>query len=166
MADSQTPSIPSKTRFASLAKGAAFPVSMAVCMVYGMELYNHVLMGAPLTPATLLSPFSELLPMAVAVLLVEKLIGSHIVGAVLARMGGAGGHMFPAGVVMGAVTCAAMCPLMSMVATLAFKHPTVATVASLWFGTFIRNLPFALVWAILVARPVSGFVTSRVAGEA
>ena len=38
---------------------AAFPVCMAVLMVYGMELYNHLLMGAPFTPATLLAPFSE-----------------------------------------------------------------------------------------------------------
>ena len=28
-------------------EGAVFPVSMAVCMEYGMEVYNRVLMGAP-----------------------------------------------------------------------------------------------------------------------
>ena len=157
---------PIKARIASITEGAAFPVSMAVCMVYGMELYNHVLMGVPLVPSTFLSPISELLPMAVAVLLVEKFIGSRIVGAVLDRMGGAEGHVLPAGVVMGAVTCAAMCPFMSMVATLVFKHPTFETVAPLWLGTFVRNLPFALVWAILVARPISGAVTARVVGGA
>lgn len=154
----------SKTKSACAARlsEVAFPVSMAVCMAYGMELYNHVLMGAPLVPATLLSPLSELLPMAAAVLVVEKLLGSHIVDAALSRMGGAEGHALPVGIVMGMVTCLAMCPLMSMVATLVFKHPSFATVLPLWFGTFVRNLPFALVWALLVARPASGAVARRV----
>ena len=143
----------------------AFPICMAVCMVYGMELYNHVLMGAPIAPETLLSPLAELLPMAIAVLVVEKLIGSHIVKAVLNGIGGPEGHALPTGVIMGLVTCLVMCPLMSMVATIAFKHPTSATIAPLWFGTFVRNLPFALVWALLVARPLSGTVV-RLLGRA
>ena len=54
-----------------------------------------------------------------------------------------------------------MCPMMSMVATLVFKHPTFSTVASLWLVTFVRNLPFALAWALLVARPISGMVAGR-----
>ena len=48
-------------------KGYAFPVCMALLMCYGMELYNHLLMGWGLSVETLLLPFSELLPMAVAV---------------------------------------------------------------------------------------------------
>lgn len=156
----------SNTRNIPRLSSMVFPISMAICMVYGMELYNHILMGAPLTPATLLSPFSELVPMAVAVLVVEKLLGSRIVEAMLAKMGGADGHALGAGVVLGTVTCLCMCPLMSMVATLVFKHPTLATVVPLWFGTFVRNLPFALVWALLVARPVSGAVTRRVSAAA
>ena len=74
--------------------------------------------------------------------------------------------MLLAGVVMGAVTFVAMCLLMSMLATLVFKHPTLATVAPLWLGAFVRNLPFALVWAILVARPISGAAAARLVGEA
>lgn len=147
---------------AGIASALAFPISMAVCMVYGMELYNHVLMGAPLQPSTLLLPFSELLPMAVSVLLVEKVAGSRIVDTALAGLGGAEGHALPAGIVRGTLTCLAMCPLMSMVATLAFKHPTVATVVPLWLGTFARNLPFALAWSLVVARPISSAVVSRI----
>ena len=78
---------PIKARIASITEGAAFPVSMAVCMVYGMELYNHLLMGMGLSTATLLSPFSELLPMAVAVVVIERLIGGRMVSALLARIG-------------------------------------------------------------------------------
>lgn len=144
------------------ATALAFPITMAVCMVYGMELYNHVLMGAPLLPATLLSPLSELAPMAISVLLVEKAVGSRVVCAALAGIGGPEGHALPSGVVRGALTCLVMCPLMSMVATLAFKHPTFATIGPLWLGTFARNLPFALAWSLLVARPVSGAVAGRI----
>ena len=139
----------------------AFPISMALCMCYGMELYNHLLMGMGFSVATLLSPFSELLPMACAVVVIERLLGGRIVKALMARIGDPEKLALPYGVVLGTVTCFVMCPLMSMVATLAFKHPTLATVAPLWLGTFVRNLPFALAWALLVARPVSGAVVER-----
>ena len=78
----------------------------------------------------------------------------------MARLGDHEGRL-PHGMVLGAVTCIVMCPLMSMVATLVFKHPTVATVAPIWFATFLRNLPFALAWALIVARPISGAVVER-----
>ena len=139
----------------------AFPISMALLMVYGMELYNHALMSGELSARTLLSPFAELIPMAIAVLVVEGLLGGRIVAQILARIGGPERFNISAGVLMGFVTCVVMCPLMSMVATLVFKHPTFSTVASLWLGTFVRNLPFALAWALLVARPLSGTVAER-----
>lgn len=157
---SSTTSTPSPSHVSRLA-GLVFPVCMAVCMVYGMELYNHLLMGAPLAPTTLLSPFSELVPMAIAVLVVEKLFGGRIVAWVMSKIGDVNNLAVPSGVILGTVTCLVMCPLMSLVATLAFKHPTPATVIPLWFGTFMHNLPFALAWAHLVARPVSGTIARR-----
>lgn len=139
----------------------AFPISMALCMCYGMELYNHLLMGAGFSLATLLSPFSELLPMACAVVLIERLLCGRIVKALMARIGDPEKLALPYGVVMGTVTCIVMCPLMSMVATLVFKHPTLTTIAPIWFSTFAHNLPFALAWALLVARPISAAVVGR-----
>lgn len=62
---------------------------------------------------------------------------------------------------VGTITCVVMCPLMSMVATLVFKHPSPSTLVPLWFSTFTRNLPFALAWALLVARPASGAIAKR-----
>ncbi len=149
-----------KTRTDNPLMRFAFPVSMALLMCYGMELYNHLLMGMGLSVATLLSPFSELLPMAAAVVIIEQAVGGRAVEAVMARLGDHEGRL-PHGMVLGAVTCIVMCPLMSMVATLAFKHPTPATIAPIWFGTFLRNLPFALAWALLVARPFSGAVAGK-----
>ena len=139
----------------------AFPVSMALLMCYGMELYNHLLMGAGLSMATLFSPFSELLPMSAAVVVIEHFIGGHIVDFLMARIGDPEKIRLPYGMVLGTVTCVVMCPLMSMVATLVFKHPTLATIAPIWFSTFAHNLPFALAWALLVARPISGAVVGR-----
>ena len=149
-----------KTRTDNPLMRFAFPVSMALLMCYGMELYNHLLMGMGLSIATLLSPFSELLPMAAAVVIIEQAVGGRAVEAIMARLGNHEGSL-PRGMVLGTVTCIVMCPLMSMVATLAFKHPTPATIAPIWFGTFMRNLPFALAWALLVARPISGKVAGR-----
>ena len=142
-------------------KGYAFPVCMALLMCYGMELYNHLLMGWGLSVETLLSPFSELLPMAVAVVVIEHFIGGRIVKLLMARIEDAEKIRLPYGMVLGTVTCIVMCPLMSMVATLVFKHPTLATVAPIWLSTFAHNLPFALAWALIVARPISGAVVGR-----
>lgn len=139
----------------------AFPVNMALLMCYGMELYNHLLMGMGFSLATLLSPFSELLPMAAAVVVIEHFIGGHIVEALMARIGDPDKIRLPYGMVLGTVTCLVMCPLMSMVATLVFKHPTLTTIAPIWFSTFAHNLPFALAWALLVARPISAAVVGR-----
>ncbi|MEE1160392.1 MAG: hypothetical protein UHS51_13325 [Atopobiaceae bacterium] len=160
MSSTTSTASPSRT---SRKAGMAFPICMAILMVYGMELYNHLLMGAPFAPATLLSPFSELVPMAIAVLVVEKLFGGPIVAWVISRIGDVNNLAIPSGIILGTVTCLAMCPLMSMVATLVFKHPTPATVIPLWFGTFVRNLPFALAWALLVARPISSAIVRRLA---
>ena len=63
-----------KTRTDNPLMRFAFPVSMALLMCYGMELYNHLLMGMGLSVATLLSPFSELLPMAAAVVIIEQAV--------------------------------------------------------------------------------------------
>ena len=145
------------TKNASPIPEYAFPVCMALLMSYGMELYNHVLMGATLSVATLLSPLSELIPMAIVVVVVERFIGGRLVERLMARIP-ADSIAIPYGVILGTVTCIVMCPMMSMVATLVFKHPTLATLASIWAGTFLRNLPFALAWALIVARPLSGAV--------
>ena len=139
----------------------AFPVSMALLMCYGMELYNHLLMGAGISVATLLSPFSELLPMSAAVVVIEHFIGGHIVELLMARICDAERIRIPYGMVLGTVTCIVMYPIMSMVATLVFKQPTIATLLPIWFSTFAHNLPFALAWALIVARPISGAIVGR-----
>ena len=86
--------------------------------------------------------------------------------ATIAALAIKGGVPTELALLLGMLTGLVMCPMMSMVATLAFQHPSAATLIPLWFGTFVRNLPFALIWSLLAARPISAAIAERFsAGE-
>lgn len=63
----------------------------------------------------------------------------------------------PAWITLGisATTVCVMCPLMSLVATLLFKHPG-NQIAALWLQTFAVNFPMALCFQLFFAGPSSG----------
>ena len=50
-----------------------------------------------------------------------------------------------------------MCPLMSLAATLLFKHVGVQVIA-VWFETTAKNFPMALLWQLFFAGPLVRFV--------
>ena len=50
-----------------------------------------------------------------------------------------------------------MCPLMSLAATLLFKHAGVQVIA-VWFETTAKNFPMALLWQLFFAGPLVRFV--------
>lgn len=56
----------------------------------------------------------------------------------------------------------AMCPMMSMVATLAFKHPMLDNLLVAWMQTVALNFPMALLWQLFVAGPVVRFIVARI----
>ena len=56
-----------------------------------------------------------------------------------------------------AVSVLLMCPLMSLAATLLFKHAGVQVIA-VWFETTAKNFPMALLWQLFFAGPLVRFV--------
>lgn len=70
-------------------QGIAFSVLMAVAMVYGMELYNQVIMAGTLTNELLLTPLADIVPLSVAVIVLEHFLGGP--GGALPRAADPGG---------------------------------------------------------------------------
>lgn len=132
----------------------SFSVLMAFAMVYGMELYNQALMAGGLSTRLFLAPFADIVPLVLVVIALETLIGGRLASRLLDRL------LDPTNcpallyvVFRGAFTCWSMCPMMSMVATLAFKQPPAGELVATWLQTTALNFPMALLWQLFVAGP-------------
>lgn len=140
-----------------------FSVLMALAMVYGMELYNQALMAGALTNDLFLAPFADIVPLSAAVLILEHFLGGPFAQRFTFRSFDA--VKTPALVIIVAracFTCMAMCPLMSMVATLAFKRPDLGDLVATWTQTVAVNFPMALLWQLFVAGPAVRFIVGRI----
>ena len=144
------------------AQHVVFSILMAFAMVYGMELYNQALMAGRLNSELFLAPFADILPLMLAVIALEHFIGGKIAHRLTFRFLTAGKD--PALLIivfLGAFTCWTMCPMMSCVATLAFKQPPAAEFVATWLQTTALNFPMALLWQLFVAGPAVRFVARR-----
>ena len=106
------------------AQHLVFSILMAFAMVYGMELYNQALMAGGLTTELFLVPFGDMVPLMAAVIVLEALVGGKVAHHCTFKFLRAGED--PAlliTVFLGIFTCWTMCPMMSFVATTAFKQP-------------------------------------------
>ena len=137
------------------AQRIVFSVLMAFAMVYGMELYNQALLAGGLKTELFLAPFSEILPLMIAVIVLETFIGERFVGYCMRKT------IDPKRcpevltiILRGAFTCWCMCPMMSLVATVAFKQPPASEFIATWLQTVACNFPMALLWQLFVAGPV------------
>ena len=138
------------TRFQQL----SFSILMAFTMVYGMELYNQALMAGGLSTDLFLAPLADIVPLMLAVIALETLVGGRLASRLLGRL------LDPAStpallytILRGAFTCWSMCPMMSMVATLAFKQPPADELIATWLQTTALNFPMALLWQLFAAGP-------------
>lgn len=131
-----------------------FSILMAFAMVYGMELYNQTLMAGGLTTSLFTAPFADIIPFMVAVIVLETLIGGRVAARLVDRLlePDCSPTVFTV-ILRGAFTCWTMCPMMSMIATLAFKQPAVSELVATWLQTTVLNFPMALLWQLFIAGP-------------
>lgn len=140
-------------------QGCAFSILMAATMVYGMELYNQALMTGALTNELFALPFQDIVPLSIAVLVLEHFFGGPFAQHFTFKSLDATRDRPPMIIVVRACfTCMAMCPMMSMVATLAFKRPEPIDLIATWMQTVGQNFPMALLWQVFVAGPVVRFL--------
>lgn len=133
-----------------------FSILMAFAMVYGMELYNQALLAGGLRTELFAAPFADIVPRMAAVIVLETLVGGRVAARLVGRTLGSDPARRPevlATILRGAFTCWTMCPMMSLVATLAFKRPAAGELVATWLQTVALNFPMALLCQLFVAGP-------------
>lgn len=134
----------------------AFSILMAFAMVYGMELYNQALLAGGLRTELFAAPLADIVPLMAAVIVLESLVGGRVAARLVERTLGSDPARCPevlATILRGAFTCWTMCPMMSLVATLAFKQPPAGELVATWLQTVALNFLMALLWQLFVAGP-------------
>lgn len=131
-----------------------FSILMAFAMVYGMELYNQALLAGGLRTELFAAPLADIVPLMATVIVLETLVGGRVAARLVGRLLDA--ERCPqvlVTILRGAFTCWTMCPMMSLVATLAFKQPPAGELVATWLQTVALNFPMALLWQLFVAGP-------------
>jgi hypothetical protein len=145
------------------AQKIVFSLLMALCMVYGMETYNHIIAGNRTASAFAL-PVLELLWLMAAVIVLQETIGGRLARRIAFRFVDpqASGKKLRVIVAVQIATVCIICPLMSLLVTFTFNSDVPLPVPVKWGLTFAANFPFALAWQLLVAGPavrkVIGFI--------
>ena len=135
-----------------------FTILMVFVMVYAMVCYNIALSTGGMSNAVFLDAFRELpIMMPIAFLLDFFLVGNLAKKAAFRMVDVKTERPFHLILAISAVSVAWMCPLMSLTATILFKHAG-AQFISVWLQTTVFNFPMALCWQLFFAGPLVRFV--------
>ena len=134
-------------------------------MVYGMEVYNSALRNGGMTNSQFLIPVGQLLLLMLTVIVLETIIGGPIARKLAFKMVDPE-KTKPILVILAVqiMTVCIMCPMMSVVAAIAFKCGFSRELAAVWVQTVAMNFPMAFFWQIFVAGPLTRFAVRRLAG--
>ena len=123
-----------------------FTIMMVLVMVYAMICYNIALVTGGLTNAIFAAAFRELLFMAPLAFLLDFFLVSKIAFKKAYRIVNVkADNPFHLVLAISAVSVVCMCPLMSLAATLLFKHAGSEFLA-VWIQTTALNFPMAFFW--------------------
>ncbi|MEG0274829.1 MAG: DUF2798 domain-containing protein [Longicatena sp.] len=146
-----------KTKFEDI----VFSLLMAFAMTYAMELYNLSLNHGGLCNALFFEVFNDVWFMMCIVIILEKLVAGRIAKKLTAKL------FTPTidkpifmTLSMQCFTVATMASMMSLIATLLFKHPGNEFI-SIWLQTLTFNFPFAFFWQIFFAGPFVRFLFTK-----
>lgn len=135
-----------------------FSIMMAVTMVYAMELYNLSVQNGSLSYTLMISALKDLIIMTPIVIIFEKLIVGRLARKSALRIFRPGkDNPFFMTLLISCFTIMMMCPLMSAVATIIFKHPGTQFPA-IWINTVALNFPMAFFWQLFFAGPLVRFL--------
>lgn len=135
-----------------------FTIMMVLVMVYAMICYNIALATGGLTNAIFAAAFRELLFMAPLAFLLDFFLVSKIAFKKAYRIVNVkADNPFLLVLAISAVSIVCMCPLMSLAATLLFKHAGSEFLA-VWIQTTALNFPMAFFWQFFFAGPLVRFL--------
>ena len=139
-----------------------FSILMALIMVYGMETYNHFLLGLRGLNALRL-PLIELLGLMAAVILLQEAVGGRVARFIAFHIvNPQSAPKLKVILTVQVFTVFIMCPLMSAVASFVFKRSEPLPFVQIWANTLLANLPFAMLWQLLIAGPLVRKIVSYV----
>lgn len=143
-----------KTKFQEV----IFTIMMVFVMVYAMICYNIALNIGGMSNEVFLSAFHELIIMGpIAFVLDFFFVGAIAKKKAFKIVNPEKENPFHLVLAISFISVAFMCPLMSLFATILFKHAGSQFVA-VWLQTCVFNFPMALCWQIFYAGPLVRFL--------
>lgn len=127
-----------------------FTAVMAIFMTCGMIVYNistslgqmsDIIFAEALHELVIMAPIAFLLELLIADALAHRIAFSDDRSAFIAAA-------------ISFCICCIMCPIMSLIATIMFKEPSLAV----WIQTWALNLPCALLWQLCFCGPIVRFL--------
>ncbi len=135
-----------------------FTIMMVIVMVYAMICYNISLNIGGMTTQVFLMAFQELIIMGpIAFILDFFIVGAFAKKRAFAIVNPKNDNPFHIVIAISVISVACMCPLMSLAATILFKHAGSEFVA-VWLQTTVFNFPMAFFWQMLYAGPLVRFL--------
>ena len=130
-----------------------FTIIMAFVMVYAMVCYNNALDKGGMSNEIFLLAFHEIPIMWPVAFVLELFVVERLSKKLAFRIVSPEDNpIFITLAICSMIVCL-MCPIMSFIATLLFKHPG-SEVIAVWLQTTLLNFPVALCWQIFFAGPL------------
>lgn len=135
-----------KTKF----QNVVFTAIMAICMVYGMIVYNVALNTGGVHAETFVLALHELYIMAPVAFILEFFVVDGLAHKLAFTFMRPDDRPQFISYAISFCICCVMCPVMSLIATVLFKEqPSFAV----WVQTWGMNLPCALLWQLCYCGP-------------
>jgi len=139
-----------KTKFQDI----VFTIMMVIVMVYALVVYNIAIEKGGMSNQVFLMALFELPVMGVIAFILEFVFVGKIVKKIaFSLVNPREDKIIFVILTISALTVCFMCPMMSFIATLLFKHAGVQFIA-VWFQTTALNFPMALCWQLFAAGPL------------
>lgn len=138
-----------------------FTAMMSITMAYAMELYNKVLLTGEITYFLFLDVLKEIWWVSIIVFLVQTFFGGPIARKLaFSIVDPKVDRPFIITFAIGISTVMVMCPSMSLIATIMFKHPW-GNLLPVWVRTIVLNFPMAFFFQNLYAGPLVRFLYKK-----
>lgn len=132
-----------------------YTIMMVIVMVYAMVCYNIALDVGGMKNFIFLAACSELSIMCVAAFLLDTFIAGPIAKKIAFKLVNPKEDK-PIFIILAISVLSVwlMCPMMSFVATVLFKHAFGPQLIAVWIQTTIINFPMAFFWQLFAAGPL------------
>lgn len=131
-----------------------FTAVMAIFMTCGMIVYNISTSLGQMSDIIFAEALHELVIMAPIAFLLELLIADALAHRIAFSFMRADDRPAFIAAAISFCICCIMCPIMSLIATIMFKEPSLAA----WIQTWALNLPCALLWQLCFCGHIVRFL--------